>query len=42
MHVEILITVICSLGQLVQAPASKDAVSESVEVRYARAQVQLA
>jgi hypothetical protein len=42
MHTEILITVLCSLGQLLQAPVSKDAVSESVEVRYARAQVQLA
>jgi hypothetical protein len=42
MHTEILLTVLCSLGQLVQAPASKDTVSESVEVRYARAQVQLA
>ncbi len=42
MHTEILTTVLCFLGQLLQAPASSDTVSESVEVRYARAQVQLA
>ena len=42
MHTEILTTVLCFLGQLLQAPASSDTVSESVEIRYARAQVQLA
>jgi hypothetical protein len=42
MHAEILSTFLCSLGQLLQEPASSDATSESVEVRYARAQVQLA
>jgi hypothetical protein len=42
MHAEILIAVLCWLGQLLQAPASKEAGSESVEIRYARAQVQLA
>ena len=42
MHAEILITVFCSLGQLPQTSAPSDTVSESVEVRYARAQMQLA
>lgn len=41
MHAEILITVLCWLGQLLQAAASGD-ITETVEVRYARAQVQLA
>ena len=35
MHAEILITVVCWLGQLRQAPAPSDSVSGSVEVRYA-------
>ena len=42
MHTEILITVVCLLGQLTQAPAPSHTISESVEVRYARAQMQLA
>ena len=42
MHAEMLIAVLCSLGQLLQVSASSDTNSESVEVRYARAQVQLA
>ena len=42
MHAEILITVVCCLGQLPQTPAPSDTISESVEVRYARAQMQLA
>ena len=42
MHAEILITVVCWLGQLPQTPAPSDTISESVEVRYARAQMQLA
>ena len=41
MHAEILITVVC-LGQLSQTPAPSNTVSESIEVRYARAQMQLA
>ena len=42
MHAELLITVACWLVQLLQTPAPSDAISESVEVRYAPAQVQLA
>ena len=42
MHAEILITVFCWLGQLPQTSAPSDTISESVEVRYARAQMQLA
>jgi hypothetical protein len=42
MHAEILIVVACWLGQLPQAPAPSDHSSDSVEVRYARAQLQLA
>jgi hypothetical protein len=42
MHTEILITVICWLGQQLQASAPSDVAAESIEVRYARAQVQLA
>jgi hypothetical protein len=38
----ILITVVCWLGQLPQTPTPSDTGSESVEVRYARAQLQLA
>lgn len=41
LHAEILITVVC-LGQLSQTPAPSNAISESIEVRYARAQMQLA
>ena len=41
MHAEILIIVVC-WGQLSQAPAPSNAVSESLDVRYARAQLQLA
>ena len=41
MHAEILITVVC-LGQLSQTPAPSNTISESIEVRYARAQMQLA
>jgi hypothetical protein len=42
MYTAILVTVVgwCVLGQL--APATRDAAGESVEVRYARAQLQLA
>jgi hypothetical protein len=42
MHTEILITVVCLLGQLTQTPAPNETISGSVEVRYARAQMQLA
>jgi hypothetical protein len=42
MHTEILVAVVCLLGQVAQTPASNDTISESVEVRYARAQLQLA
>jgi exonuclease VII large subunit len=42
MHTEILITVVCLLGQITQPSAPSRTVSESVEVRYARAQMQLA
>jgi hypothetical protein len=42
MHAEILITVVCLLGQQLQASTPSNTASESVEVRYARAQVQLA
>jgi hypothetical protein len=42
MHTEILIAVVCLVGQITQAPASNPTISESVEVRYARAQLQLA
>ncbi len=42
MHTGVLITVVCWLGQLPQAPAPSDTISESVEVRYARAQMRLA
>ena len=44
MHTEILISVVCwcLLGQLPQTPVPNDTISESVEVRYARAQMQLA
>lgn len=41
MYVEVLITVVC-LGQLPETPAASSTVSESLEVRYARAQMQLA
>jgi hypothetical protein len=42
MHTEILIMVVCLLGQITQAPAPSHTISEIVEVRYARAQMQLA
>jgi len=42
MHTVVLITVVCCLGQLHQTPVPNDIISESVEVRYARAQMQLA
>jgi len=42
MHAEILMVVACWLGQPPQTPAPSDATSESVDVRYARAQLQLA
>jgi hypothetical protein len=42
MFYEVWITVACLLGQLPQTPAPSDIKSERVEVRYARAQVQLA
>ena len=42
MLAEVLITVVSCLGQLPQAIAPSDTISESVEVRYARAQMQLA
>ncbi|HEX5472324.1 MAG TPA: hypothetical protein VFW73_10575 [Lacipirellulaceae bacterium] len=42
MHTEILITAICLLAQLTQAPSLKNTASDNVEVRYARAQLQLA
>ena len=44
MYTEILINVVCwcLLGQLSETPAPNDTISESVEVRYARAQMQLA
>jgi hypothetical protein len=42
MHTEILITVVCLLGQITQTPAPSHTISESVEVRYAQAQLQLA
>jgi hypothetical protein len=41
MHAEILLTVVC-LWQLFQLPAPCDTISESIEVRYARAQWRLA
>lgn len=41
MCIEVWITAIC-LGQLHEAPAASNAPAESIEVRYARAQVQLA
>jgi hypothetical protein len=41
MHARALIIIVC-LGQLSQTPAPSGAVSESIEVRYARAQMQLA
>lgn len=41
MHVKILVTAVC-LGQLSQTSAPSDAISESIDVRYARAQMQLA
>ena len=42
MHTEILVAVVCLLGQVAQPTAQKGTLSESVEVRYARAQMQLA
>jgi hypothetical protein len=42
MYAEILITVACWLGQLPQTPAPSDTIPESVELRYSRAQLQLA
>ena len=42
MHTEILIAVACWLGQQLQTSPPSDTASESIEVRYARAQVQLA
>ncbi len=41
MHTEILIIVVCLLGQLTQTPAPNLTTSESIEVRYARTQLQL-
>jgi hypothetical protein len=41
MHAEVLMTVICA-WQVLQAPAPSDAEPENLEVRYARAQLQLA
>jgi hypothetical protein len=42
MNTEIWIAVVCLLGQITQATAPNHAIPESVEVRYARAQLQLA
>ncbi len=42
MHAEILITVMLLVGATTQAPPASDPSSENVEVRYARAQLQLA
>jgi hypothetical protein len=42
MYTEILMAAICLTGQLAQTPAPNSTLSESVEVRYARAQLQLA
>jgi len=42
MHAEILIAAICWLGQPAETPAPSDTASESANVRYARAQLQLA
>jgi hypothetical protein len=42
MPTEILITVVCVLGQITQTSTPNVTTSESVEVRYARAQMQLA
>ena len=42
MHAEILIAAICWLGQLPQPPVPGETTSESVDVHYARAQLQLA
>ena len=42
MHTKILIVVVCLLGQLTQTPTPGDTNAESVEVRYARSQMQLA
>lgn len=42
MHAEVLMTVVCCVGQLPQTPAPSDTIPENVEVRYARAQLQLA
>jgi len=42
MHTETLIVIFCWLGQFLQGPIEANTTTESVEVRYARAQVQLA
>ena len=42
MQIESLIAVLCLLGQVANAPATNDRATESVEVRYARWQMQLA
>ncbi len=42
MNAAILLTVVCWLGPVPETAAPSDAASESVEVRYARAQLQLA
>jgi hypothetical protein len=42
MHAEVLITFVFWMGQLPQTPAPKNTISEGIDVRYARAQVQLA
>src|SRR5262245_8413113 len=44
MHAAVLITVLgwCIFGQVAQVPVQRDSASESVDVRYARAQLQLA
>ncbi len=42
MPTEVLMTVVCLLGQLTQPPTPSHTISESVDVRYARAQMQLA
>jgi hypothetical protein len=42
MHTELLLAALCLLGQLQQTAPTPDTVSESAEVGYARAQLQLA
>jgi hypothetical protein len=42
MHAQVLLTALCLLGQIQPTSATGDTNPESVEVRYARAQIQLA